>query len=103
MIHLHLATEAGIREITPASLTHRAGCEQEYYLDGPADSDPHFCCRSTIVRTDRQQVARSASATNPVIVEEMRLRARMPYTAIPWSCLSRGAPPPIEFDPCHVA
>lgn len=72
MIRLRLATEAGIQEITPASLTHCAGCEQEYYLDGPADPDPHFCCEVYDRRTDRHRLPECIRATNPVIVEEMR-------------------------------
>lgn len=76
MIRLHLATEAGIQEITPTSLTHCAGCEQEYYLDGPADPDPHFCCEVYDRRTDRCRLPECIRATNPVIVEGMRLQAR---------------------------
>lgn len=100
MIHLRLATEAGIQEITPASLTHCAGCEQEYYLDGPADSDPHFCCEVYDRRTDRRRLPECIRATNPVIVEEMRLRARHPVygntVVVPFPEERR---PLIEFDP----
>ena len=70
MIRLRLATEAGIQEITPASLTHCAGCEQEYYLDGPAG------CEVYDRRTDRCRLPECIRATNPVIVEGMRLQAR---------------------------
>lgn len=79
MVRLRLATEAGIQEITPASLTHCAGCEQEYYLDGPADADPHFCCEVYDRRTDRRRLPECVRATNPVIVEEMRGAAERNY------------------------
>ena len=99
MIRLRLATEAGIQEITPASLTHCAGCEQEYYLDGPADSDPHFCCVYDR-RTDRCRLPECIRATNPVIVEGMRLQARHAVygntVVVPFLEERR---PPIEFDP----
>lgn len=100
MIHLRLATETGVQEITPASLTHCAGCEQEYYLDGPADPDPHFCCEVYDRRTDRRRLPECISATNPVIIEEMRLRARHPaygnMVVVPFPEERR---PLIEFDP----
>lgn len=100
MLRLRLATEAGIQEITPASLTHCAGCEQEYYLDGPADSDPHFCCEVYDRRTDRRRLPECIRATNPVIVEEMRLRARHPVygntVVVPFPEERR---PLVEFDP----
>ena len=76
MIRLRLATEAGFQEITPHSLTHCAGCSQEYYLDGPADPDPHFCCEVYDKRTDRKRLPECIQATDPVIVERMRLAAR---------------------------
>ena len=78
MIRLRLATEAGFQEITPHSLTHCAGCEQEYYLDGPADPDPHFCCDVYDKRTNRKRLPECIQATNPVVVEQMRLQARHP-------------------------
>ena len=78
VIRLRLATEAGFQEITPHSLTHCAGCPQEYYLDGPADPDPHFCCDVYDKRTDRKRLPECVQATNPVIVEQMRLAARRP-------------------------
>jgi len=100
MIRLRLATEAGIQEITPASLTHCAGCEQEYYLDGPANPDPHFCCEVYDRRTDRRRLPECIRATNPVIVEEMRRRARNPAygnaVVVPFPEERR---PLIEFDP----
>lgn len=100
MIRLRLATEAGIQEITPASLTHCAGCEQEYYLDGPADPDPHFCCEVYDRRTDRRRLPECIHATNPVIVEEMRLRAAAyrssSVVVVPFPEERR---PLIEFDP----
>lgn len=105
MIRLRLATEAGIQEITPASLTHCAGCEQEYYLDGPADSDPHDR------RTDRRRLSECICATNPVSIELMREAAERSYRID--ACSSWGAHeaydvafrvheprrPLIEFDP----
>ena len=81
MIRLRLATEAGIQEITPASLTHCAGCEQEYYLDGPADPDPAFCCEVYDRRTDRCRLPECIRATNPVIVEGCVCRRGMPVLA----------------------
>lgn len=78
MIRLRLATEAGFQEITPHSQTHCAGCEREYYLDGPADPDPHFRCDVYDKRTDRKRLPECIQATNPVVVEQMRLAARRP-------------------------
>lgn len=111
MIHLRLATEAGIQEITPASLTHCAGCEREYYLDGPADPDPHFCCEVYDCRTDRRRLPECIRATNPVSIELMREAAERNYRID--ACSSWGAHeaydvpfrvheprrPLIEFDP----
>ena len=98
MIRLRLATEAGIQEITPHSLTHCAGCPQEYYLDGPADPDPHFCCDVYDCRTNRQRLPECVQATNPIIIEQMRLAARytaygnvggvVPFPPVPRSLLS---------------
>lgn len=97
MIRLRLATEAGFQEITPHSLTHCAGCQREYYLDGPADPDPHFCCDVYDKRTDRKRLPECVQATNPIVVEAMRLAARpiygnavvVPFPHIaPWRSLS---------------
>ena len=111
MIRLRLATEAGIQEITPASLTHCAGCEHEYYLDGPADPDPHFCCEVYDRRTDRRRLPECIRATNPVSIELMREAVERNYRID--ACSSWGAHaaydvafrvheprrPLIEFDP----
>ena len=78
MIRLRLATDTGFLEITPHSQQHCAGCDQEYYLDGPADPDPHFCCEVYDRRTNRERLSECIQATNPVIVETMRLAARHP-------------------------
>lgn len=112
MIRLRLATEAGIQEITPASLTHCAGCEQEYYLDGPADPDPHFCCEVYDRRTDRRRLPECIRATNTVNIELMRQSAERNFHLDDVHAV-RGAydsydvafpvheprPPLIEFDP----
>ena len=111
MIRLRLATEAGIQEITPASLTHCAGCEQEYYLDGPADPDPHFCCEVYDRRTDRRRLPECIRATNPVSIELMREAAERNYridACSSWSAheaydvpfrIHEPRRPLIEFDP----
>ena len=100
MIRLRLATEAGIQGITPASLTHCAGCDQEYYLDGPADPDPHFCCEVYDRRTDRRRLPECIRATNPVIVEQMRLKAQHPaYGDAVVVSFPEERRPLIEFNP----
>lgn len=78
MIRLRLATDAGFLEITPHSTQHCAGCAQEYYLDEPATQTHTSCCEVYDRRTNRERLPECVQATNPVIVEMMRLAARRP-------------------------
>lgn len=77
-IKLRLATSQGFREIAPASL-NRYGfadkCQLASYVDGPADSDPYYHCDLYDQRTDGKRLPQCINATNPVVVEAMRLKA----------------------------
>lgn len=81
MIRLRLATDAGFLEITPHSQQHCAGCPQEYLRRAAGRlQQAHFCCEVYDRHTNRERLPECVQATNPVIVEMMRLAART-YTS----------------------